>query len=347
MRILISGNLGYIGQILTHYLIKNGHEVIGYDCSYFPEGHCFGRRDAYESRKKVLKQVSKDIRDVVEDDFNGVDVVMHLAALPNDWACDANPERVTDDINNLGTIQFAMTAKRAGVKRFIYASSCSVFGVKGSGLINEEDTPAPLSAYGFAKWNSEKAIRVMNSNDFTVVCMRNATCYGVSPRMRFDMVLNNLVGWAFTTGAVNMHLSNGEAWRPLIHIEDLSRVYLLAAEAPKEVVENQIFGVGSENFWVKDIAEIAKEIVPGAIIKYAPDAPRDWRSYNVNFSKVEKALGFKPKWDIKKGAKELHEAYKEYGLDKVNFQNKIFWAGKHFKDLIESKKVDNNLRIKN
>lgn len=346
MRTLVSGNVGYIGQILTHKLIEDGNNVVGYDCEYFPREMVFGRRDAFESQQKVSKQIKKDIRDVTQSDFEGIDTVMHLAALPNDWACDVNPQRITDDINNLGTTQFAMTAKRAGVKRFIYASSCSVFGVKGNGLINEEDTPAPISAYGVSKWNAERAIRTMNSEDFTVTCMRNATCYGVSPRMRFDMVLNNLVGWATTTGEVNMHQSNGEAWRPLIHIEDLADAYILAAKAPKEYVENQVFGVGSENYWVKDIAEIVKENVPGSHVKYYENAPQDWRSYNVNFSRIRHVLGFQPKWNIVDGARELQSAYKEIGLTKEKFvDTPRYWAGKHFKELIDSKKVDKNLRM--
>jgi nucleoside-diphosphate-sugar epimerase len=185
----------------------------------------------------------------------------------------------------------------------------------------------------------------MNSSDFTVTFLRNATCYGVSPRMRFDMVLNNLVGYAFTEGKVKI-LSDGTAWRPLVHVEDVAQAFILAMEAPKADVAAQTFSVGSENFQVSQIAEIVKKTVPNSVIEYAPGGQKDFRSYNVSFSKIEKMLGFKPKWNAEKGAKELYEAYKEFGLTKESFQDKKFWAGKYFKFLIDSGTVNNDLRIK-
>jgi len=345
-RVLITGNHGYIGNIMTHELIKDGIEVVGVDCDYFPVENLFGRRDAHESQKKVVKQIRKDIRDLTKEDFQGVDSVIHLAALPNDWACDLSPE-ATHDINYLSTLQLATTAKRAGVNRFVYASSCSVYGVKGNEEINENDRPAPITPYGFSKLNSEEALRNFNTDDFTVVSMRNATCYGVSPRMRFDMVLNNLVGWAKTTGIVNMHASDGTSWRPLVHIEDVVRAYILALKAPKELVAANMFSVVGENFIIKDVAEISKSAVPGSKVVYAPNAPRDWRSYRVNGSKIEKMLGFSPKWNAREGARELYNAYNEYGLTAEDFkENRIFWAGKQFDYLINSGLVDKDLRLK-
>jgi len=270
---------------------------------------------------------------------------MHLAALPNDPACDINPD-VAYDINFLTTIQLAILAKRVGVKRFIYASSCSVYGVKGEKILNEEDVPAPITAYGFSKLYSEIALKLLSSNDFAVTCMRNATCYGVSPRMRFDMVLNNLVGHSFTSGKVKL-LSDGKSWRPLVHIEDVAQAYIKAMGAPMAAVSSQVFSIGSENFLVREIAEIVKATVPNSEIEYAGENNRDWRSYNVDFTRAMKVLNFTPEWTVEKGAKELYEAYKEKGLTAEEFkENNIYWAGKRFRYLIDKDMVDSNLKIK-
>jgi nucleoside-diphosphate-sugar epimerase len=344
--VLVTGNHGYIGTIMTHELIKEGFEVTGVDCDYFDYEKPFGRRDAFESKNKVKTQIKKDIRDLTKKDFEGIDAVIHLAALPNDWACNLSPN-ATQDINYLSTLQLATNAKRAGVERFVYASSCSVYGVKGNEEINEGDRPAPITPYGFSKLNSEEALKNFSTNDFSVVSMRNATCYGVSPRMRFDMVLNNLVGWVHTTGVVNMHESNGKTWRPIVHIEDVAQAYILALKAPKNLISSNVFSVVGENYMVTDIAEIAKESVPGSTVIYAENAPQDWRSYRVIGSKIEKMLGFSPKWNAKEGAKELRQAYESYGLTEEEFkQNRIFWAGKQFSYLINNNLVDKDLKLK-
>lgn len=341
MRCLVTGNHGYIGSIMSNGLIKNGYDVVGYDCDYFPS-EIFGREDAFKSRSKI-RQISKDIRDVSEKDMKGIDAVIHLAALPNDPACDLNPA-VTYDINYLATLQLAIAAKRAGVKKFIYASSCSVFGVKGEEIINEGDRPSPITPYGVSKLNSEISLLQMNSDDFAVICMRNATCYGVSPRMRFDMVLNNLVGYAYTEGKVKI-LSDGTAWRPLVHIEDVTLAYILALEMEAQDISGQVFSIGSENFQVKDIANIVSSIVPNSEVFYDPKGQKDWRSYRVNFNKANKILGFKPKWGARAGAEELYTAYQQLKMTKENFQHNKFWAGKYFKSLIDSKKIDKDFRI--
>jgi len=343
---LVTGNHGYIGNILTHRLLEQGFEVTGIDCDYFPQDHCFGREDAFKAQKKVTKQLKKDLRDVTEDDLKGHDSVIHLAAIPNDWACDQVPS-LTQDINHLATLQLAINAKRARVKRFIFASSCSVYGANGDRLINEESRPAPITPYGLSKLNAEDALRAMNSEEFTVVSMRNATCYGISPRMRFDMVLNNLVGWAYTTGAVNMHLSDGTSWRPLVHIEDVAKAYILALGAPGDSVGGNVFSVVGQNMMIRDVAEIAREHVPGSKVEYRRGAPKDWRSYNVSSSKIERILGFTPSWNVKMGAQELYEAYQKIGLTKDDFENNpIYWAGKQFGRLIRDGLVDETLRMK-
>ncbi len=341
MRCLVTGNHGYIGYILADELVKAGYEVTGYDYDYFSD-NSFGRKDALKSSGRI-KQISKDLREIKESDFEGIDAVIHLAALPNDPACDLAPE-VTYDINYLATLQAAIAAKRAGVKRFIYASSCSVFGVKGDELINEGDRPSPITAYGLSKMYAENALLQMNSRDFTVTCMRNATCYGVSPRMRFDMVLNNLVGYAYTEGRIRV-LSDGTSWRPIVHIEDVAGAYIAALKAPESDISGQIFAVGSENFTVNEIAQIVAEVVPGSEIAHNPNAQKDWRSYRVSFNKMIRVLGYRPKWTAKKGAEELYKAYKEFGLTKENFQNEQFWAGKHFKSMVNERIIDKDFEF--
>jgi nucleoside-diphosphate-sugar epimerase len=264
--------------------------------------------------------------------------------LPNDWAADLDP-KMTEEINAQATVALASRAKAAGVKRFIFASSCSVFGANGDKLINESSTPAPVTPYGFSKLHAEAGLFKLTDESLSVTCMRNATCYGVSPRMRFDMVLNNLVAYAFTEGKVKV-LSDGTAWRPIVHIRDVSAAFLKALEADKEVVSGQVFAVGGHNYRVKDIAKIAKDAVPGSEIEFNPQGQKDPRSYNVDFAKIEKMLDFKCEWTPEKGAKELYEAYKAYNLTKESFQEKEFWAGKQFDYLIKNNYVDDELYLK-
>lgn len=340
MKCLVTGNHGYIGFILSDALLKKGHDVVGYDCDYFTN-ECFGRKDAYELATQV-PQITKDLRDCSPEDLRGIDIVFHLAALPNDPAGDLNPD-VTDDINHLATLQLAILSKRAGVRKFIFASSCAVFGVKGDTIINENDRPSPITAYGVSKLNAELSLQRMNSSQFTVTIMRNGTCYGVSPRMRFDMVLNNLVGHAVTEGKVKV-LSDGTAWRPLVHVEDVARTYILVAEADRNDVAQQVFAVGSENFRVKEIAEIVNKTVPDSTIEYLPSGQRDWRSYRVDFTKIQKVLGYRPRWTAARGSAEVYDASRAYGLDGQKFQDKKFWAEKTFRYLMETKSADPSLR---
>lgn len=341
MRCLVTGNHGYIGHILVHELLKKGHEVVGYDWDYFPRD-CFGRRDAFESSKQI-KQIIKDLRDIKSEDLKGFDTIIHLAALPNDPACDLNAA-LTTEINHLTTLKLALAAKRAGVKRFVFASSCAVYGIKGDNTSDETNIPNPITIYGKSKVNSEIALKKLNSRKFTVVSLRNATCYGVSPRMRFDMILHGLLGLAFTEGRINMHLSDGTAWRPMIHLEDLAQAYISVIEAPHDLVAGQIFNVGSENYRVIDIAEIAKKAVPNSTIAKFSEAPKDLRSYKCSFNKIKNVLNFKPKWTTEKGAQEIYRAFKEFGLTKELYLDKIFWAGKYYKYLIDKRLVDSNLR---
>ncbi|MHB8396209.1 MAG: NAD-dependent epimerase/dehydratase family protein [Thermoplasmataceae archaeon] len=339
---MVTGNHGYIGHILADELVKSGYTVGGYDLDYFPKD-VFGREDTLLSSPKIL-QVTKDIRDVTIADLKGYDAIFHLAGLPNDPAGDLNPS-VTEDINYLATVQLATTAKRAGVKRFIFASSCSVYGVNGDSMINENSDTYPITPYAVSKLKSEKALLSMSSSEFAVTCMRNATCYGVSPRMRFDMVLNNFIGYAVTEGKIKI-LSDGSSWRPLVHVEDISRAYLTVLESDVNSVGSEVFSIGSENFKISDLATVVSKSIPSAEVEYAKGGTKDMRSYRVNFSKFHKMTGFLPLWDAKRGARELFDAYLHYGLNSNNFMSKSFWAGNYFKFLLDSGVIDNNFRFK-
>ena len=341
MKCLVTGSHGFIGYFLVNELLKAGHEVTGVDIDYFPS-QIFGRNDILVSSKKAI-QLTKDIRDITENDLIGYDAIFHLAALPNDPAGDIDP-KVTEDINYLATVQLGINSKRAGVKRFIFASSCSVYGVNGEHQINENSGTYPITPYAVSKLNSERALLSMSSRSFAVSCMRNATCYGVSPRMRFDMVLNNFIAYLVTSGKIRI-LSDGTAWRPLIHVEDIARAYVATLESDIDNVYSEVFSIGSENFTIRNLADVARSAVNGAEIEYAKDGPKDLRSYKVNFNKFQKMTNFKPVWTVKKGARELYDACLEYGLNKDNFNDPSFWAGKQFLSLINNNRLDSNFRF--
>ena len=341
MKCIVTGNHGYIGYFLVHELLKAGHEVKGIDTDYFPK-EAFGRNDIYSSSDRI-SQLKMDIRDITVSDLIGYDAVFHLAALPNDPAGDIDPS-VTEDINYLATVQLGISSKRAKVKRFIFASSCSVYGVNGEQLINENSGTYPITAYAVSKLNSEKALLSMSSRSFAVTCMRNATCYGVSPRMRFDMVLNNFIAYLVTTGKIRI-LSDGKSWRPLIHVEDVARAYVTILESDIDSVYSEIFSIGSENFTVSDLANVAKSAVEGAEIEYVKDGPKDMRSYKVNFNRFQKITDFKPMWTARQSAKELYNACLEYGLDMDKFNDSSFWAGKQLQKLLKYNEIDSQFRF--
>ena len=341
MKCIVTGNHGFIGYFLVHELLKAGHEVTGIDVDYFPK-KAFGRNDLFSSSDRIA-QLNKDIRDITVNDLIGYDAVFHLAALPNDPAGEIDPN-VTEDINYLATVQLGIASKRAGVKRFIFASSCSVYGVNGEQQINENSDTYPITAYAVSKLNSEKALLSMSSRSFAVSCMRNATCYGVSPRMRFDMVLNNFMAYLVTTGKIRI-LSDGNSWRPLIHVEDVARAYAIMLESDIDSIYSEIFSIGSENFTVRDLANVARSAVEGAEIEYVKDGPKDMRSYKVNFNKFQKMTDFKPVWTAKQGAKELYDACIEYGLNVDKFNDTSFWTGKQLQKLLNSNMIDSHFRF--
>jgi nucleoside-diphosphate-sugar epimerase len=338
MRVLITGHDGYIGAVMVPVMQAAGHEVVGLDTGFFED--C-GTGVDYNG----FAAARKDIRDVTAEDLQGVDAVAHLAALCNDPLGNLNADW-THDINHRASVRLAEMSREAGVRRFIYASSCSMYGAAGDGLINEEAPLHPLTPYAVSKVRAEEDISALATDDFSPVFMRNATAYGMSPRLRADIVLNNFVCWAYTTGKIRI-MSDGTPWRPIVHIEDISRAFAAAMVAPREAIHNQAFNVGvnEENYQVRELAEIVREIVPGCTVEYAEGGGPDPRSYRVDFTKLNEMLPeFRPKWDARRGAQELYDAVQGARLTAEEFQNRKFTRLVQFKYLLDSGRLDDTLR---
>jgi nucleoside-diphosphate-sugar epimerase len=287
----------------------------------------------------------RDLRDVQPSDLEGFDAVLHLAALSNDPLGDLNPQ-LTYEVNHLATMQLARLAKQAGVRRFLFSSSCSMYGAAGSAMLDESAPFNPVTPYAESKVLVERELTALADQNFSPVFLRNTTAYGVSPFMRFDIVLNNLVAWAYATGRVQIQ-SDGTPWRPLIHIEDICRAFIAALEAPRETIHNQAFNVGitEENFQVRDLAEIVKETVSGCVIDYSANGGPDPRSYRVNFGKIKAALpGFQPKWHVRLGAQELYAACQRAKLSLQDFDGPRFKRITHIRKLLAEGCLDSNLR---
>lgn len=340
MLILVTGNQGYIGTILTDELINKGYSIIGLDTNFYE-----GIAPPLKSSRKI-KQLKKDIRHISPDDLKNVDAVIHLAALSNDPVCEFDP-KLTSEINLEASIKLATLAKEARVKRFVYASSQSMYGISETDDELEEDSSKkkPVTAYGKTKWDSEVEIKKLSTNNFTVVCFRPSTVFGASPKLRCDIVFNNLVACAYTTGKIEIK-SDGTPWRPIVHIRDVCSAFIAGIEAPVKLVANESFNVGipNGNFTVRDLAEAAQRTVPKSSLTFTGEHGRDSRTYKVSFKKILTVLKdyFKPEWNLDKGGKELVEFFKE-----INFTKEMFMGRKcnrlaQLKYLVDNGKIDNN-----
>ena len=338
MKILVTGHLGYIGVEAIPMFRAAGHDVSGLDVGLYDECD-------FASPPDVVDSLRVDLRDVTTDHLSGFDAVVHFAALSNDPLGDLNPS-ITYDINQHGSVRLARAAKAAGVARFLFSSSCSLYGAGADGLLDENAAFNPVTAYGKSKILVEQELARLADDSFSPVYLRNATAYGVSRRLRADIVVNNLVGHAVTTGKVLLQ-SDGTPWRPLVHIRDIINAYSAALAAPKETIHNQAFNIGKsgENYRIRDVANLVAEVVPNCQVAFAPSASPDNRNYRVSFSKAETSLpGFRPTWTLKAGIEELYRAYTGAGLTAAEFFGARFYRLKTVKLLQERGVLTEELR---
>ena len=338
MKVLVTGHRGYIGVEMVPALRTAGHEIVGLDNGLY-DGCDFG------GPPDRVPTVDVDLRDVGPEHCRGFDAVVHLAALSNDPLGDVSPD-ITYDINHRASVRLARSAREAGVKRFLFASSCSLYGAGGADFLDESAAFNPVTAYGESKVLVERDVSTLADASFSPVYLRNATAYGVSRRLRADIVVNNLVGHAFTTGKVLLQ-SDGTPWRPLVHLQDIAQAFVAALVAPREAVHDQAFNVGrtGENFRIRQVAEMVAEVVPGCEVAFAPGASPDTRNYRVDFTKVETRLpGYAPRWRLRQGIEELYDAYRRHGLTREEFLGPRYYRLKTVRGLQERRQLDQDLR---
>jgi nucleoside-diphosphate-sugar epimerase len=342
MKVLVTGHRGYIGTVLVPMLLERDHEVHGLDTDLF-------RACTFDGEIADIPEIIGDVRDVAAENVQGFDAIIHLAGLSNDPLGDYNPS-LTEDINHQGSVRLARLAKQAGVQRFLFASSCSNYGGGGQDFLDENAKFNPVTPYGVSKVEVERDVAPLADDDFSPTFLRASTAYGMSPRIRFDLVVNNLTAWAFTTGEVHLK-SDGSPWRPLVHVADIARAYVAILEADRGLVHNKAFNVGttSENYQIREVAEIVHDLVsrinPKCEIGFADGAEPDKRCYRVDCNLLSRTIhGFKPQWTVRRGVEQLLEAYQRVGLTLEDFEGPRFKRIGHVKQLLDGGRLDSTLR---
>jgi nucleoside-diphosphate-sugar epimerase len=338
MKVLVTGHLGFIGTVMVPILIREGLDVTGVDTDLY-------RFCTYGDAPIDVPNLRKDVRDVEKADLKGFDAIIHLAALSNDPLGNLNPD-LTYEINHRASVRLAEMAREVGVRRFLFASSCSMYGKAGDNMLDETAEFNPVTPYAMSKVYVERDVAPMASDSFSPVFLRNATAYGVSPRIRFDLVINNLVAWAFTTGKILMK-SDGSPWRPLVHIEDITQACVCALRAPRGDVHNLAVNVGSndENYRMRELAGFVQDIVPKCRLEFSPDAGPDPRCYRVNFDKIQKIFpSFNTRWTARMGVQQCYDSYRKHGLQRDEYEGVRYKRIAHIENLIAHGKLDSSLR---
>jgi nucleoside-diphosphate-sugar epimerase len=334
MRVLVTGADGFIGSVITPLLVERDFDVVGVDTGFYRAGLL------YHDGMNRPAMLTRDIRSLTARDFEGFEAVVHLAELSNDPLCQHDPKK-TYEINHLGSVALAKAAKEGGVSRFVYASSCSIYGAAADGARNEDSEPNPQTAYAHCKMLVERDVKELADGNFSPTFLRNATAFGASPRMRFDIVLNNLAGLAWTTGRITM-TSDGMPWRPLVHVQDIGEAVAATLEAPRETVSNQVMNVGDNdnNYRVREIAEAIGEVFPNCKIEFGNNSG-DNRSYRVEFDKIRQVLpGFKCRWDARRGARQMRSLFEHIAMSESDFTAPPFTRLKELQHLLKTRQID-------
>ncbi len=339
MKLLVTGHLGYIGAEMVPILLEHGYDVVGLDTGFYDECD-------FAMPPVAIDELRVDIRDVHPKHLEGVDAVLHLAALSNDPLGDVNPN-LTYDINLHASVGLAVAAKAAGVGRFLFSSSCSLYGAGGDAELDETAEFHPVTAYGESKVRTEQEVSKLADGSFSPVYLRNATAYGVSRRLRADIVVNSLVGHAVTTGKVLLQ-SDGSPWRPLVHIRDIVNAFEACLTAPTDLIHDQAFNVGRnhENYQIRTVANMVAEVVPNCVVAFADGASADSRDYRVDFTKIESELpDYLPVWTLRAGIQELYDAYTASELTAADWSGDRYYRLRTIRSLLSRGRLDDNLRF--